>query len=275
MRTIPNDHHQTGAMVSLLRAYSWTWVGIIITDGDYGRSALDHFLTHASEKGLCVAFKHILPDSVTYQDVSSAITVAAKTILNNPKVQVIVSFTRSTHMTYLYQELHNQTAGHKSARRVWVASDAWSTSSSAIGHLSLDDIGHIVGFTFKRGDLTSFNEYLSRLEAAEQDYTATNAFLKEFYEHLNDTEGSTDIKQGSTAVDILRKYMNPGTVFSTEMAVSAIARAVASICRSRDCKTPGSVQPWQVFSCVIVFCFSRCERESGPLYILKKQKSDF
>ncbi|XP_028281029.1 G-protein coupled receptor family C group 6 member A-like [Parambassis ranga] len=248
MRTIPNDQHQTAAMVSLLSAYSWTWVGIIITDGDYGRSALDHFLTHASEKGICVAFKHTLPDSVTYQDVSSAITVAAKTILKTPKARVIVSFTRSAHMTYLYKELQTQTEGHNmaSARRVWVASDNWSTSSAAIGQLSLDDIGHIVGFTFKRGDLTSFNEYLSRLEAAKEDYTATNPFLKDFYEHLNYTKGSADTEQGSTAVNILRKYMNPGTVFSTEMAVSAIARAVASICRSRDCKTPGSVQPWQV-----------------------------
>lgn len=271
MRTTPNDVHQIAAMVSLLGTYGWNWVGIVTTDGDYGQSALDRFVSQASAKGICVAFKSILPQSVTSQDVFPAITQAAKTIYKNPKVQVIVSFAKPTHMMYLYQELKNQTlrAGQNmwSMRRVWVASDSWSSSSSVKGNLTLKDIGHVVGFTFKSGDLSSFREYLSRLEAAGHEYTRNNSFLQEFYMQLNASKGSTDTELVSEGVKRLRKHYLADTIFSVELAVSAIAQAVASICRSRDCKTPGTVQPWEVFThkclfvcgcvCMLLCCIYR------------------
>ncbi|XP_068425904.1 G-protein coupled receptor family C group 6 member A [Clinocottus analis] len=250
MRTIPNDQHQTAAMVSLLSTYGWNWVGIVTTDGNYGQSALEHFVSQASEKGICVAFKSILPQSVTSHDVCSAIMQTASTICKNPKVQVIVSFAKPTHMMYLYQELKNQTlrAGQnmETMRRVWLASDNWSSSSSVKGNITLEDIGHIMGFTFKSGDLSSFSEYLSRLEAAGPDYIRNNTFLQEFYMHLNASKDSGETEQVSKAVNRLREHTHAGTIFSVEMAVSAIAQAVVSICRSRDCKTPAKMQPWEV-----------------------------
>uniref|UniRef100_A0A4W6BZB8 G-protein coupled receptor family C group 6 member A n=1 Tax=Lates calcarifer TaxID=8187 RepID=A0A4W6BZB8_LATCA len=261
LRTIPNDRHQIAAMVSLLSTYSWNWVGIVITDGDYGRSALDHFVSQAAEKGICVAFKIILPQSVTNEDVCSVITQTAKTIRKNPKVQVIVSFAKATHMKHLYQELKNQTlrAGEsmESMRRVWVASDSWSSSSSVKGNLTLKDMGHIVGFTFKSGNLSSFLEYLNRLEAGGHEYTGNNYFLQEFFRLLNTSKGFGDTELVSEGVNRLREQSHADTVFSVEMAVSAIAQAVASICRSRDCKTPDTVQPWEVLtymSVCVLYC---------------------
>ncbi|XP_068591225.1 G-protein coupled receptor family C group 6 member A [Cebidichthys violaceus] len=250
MRTIPNDQHQTAAMVSLLSAYGWNWVGVVTTDGNYGKSALDHFVSQASEKGICVAFKSILPKSVTKQDVCSAILQTARTICRNPKVQVIVSFAKPTHMMYLYQELQHQTltAGRdmKTMRRVWLASDNWSSSSFVKGNISLEDIGHIMGFTFKSGDLSSFSEYLSRVETAGHDHMRNNPFMQEFYMQLNASKASGATELASEAVNRLREHTFAGTIFSVEMAVSAIAQAVVSICRSRDCKAPGRVQPWEV-----------------------------
>ncbi|XP_070691024.1 G-protein coupled receptor family C group 6 member A [Pempheris klunzingeri] len=249
MRTIPNDEHQTAAMVSLLSTYGWNWVGIVTTDGNYGQSALDHFVSHASEKGICVAFKSILPQSVSSQDVSSAITQTAKTIYKNPKAKVIVSFAKPTHMKYLYKELNNQalrTGQSMSMRRVWVASDSWSSSSSVMANFSLKDIGHVVGFTFKSGDLSSFNEYLNRLKAAEHDDKGNNPFMQELLMQQSPNEGSGDTELLSNAVNTLRENIHADQVFSVEMAVSAIAHAVASVCKGRDCKTPGTVQPWEV-----------------------------
>ncbi|XP_070768754.1 G-protein coupled receptor family C group 6 member A [Enoplosus armatus] len=250
MRTIPNDKHQTAAMVNLLSTFGWNWVGIVTTDGDYGQSALQHFVSQASEKGICVAFKSILPQSVTTQDAVSAITQSAKTIHKNPKVRVIVSFAKPTHMKYLYRELKSQTllAGQdmESMKRVWVASDSWSSSNSVTGNLTLQDIGWVLGLNFKSGNLSSFMEYLSRLKAAGHNYTGNNSFLQEFYMQLNASQGSGDAELVSKAATALREHSHGDTIFSVEMAVSAIAQAVASVCRSRVCKTAGAVQPWEV-----------------------------
>ncbi|XP_053183626.1 G-protein coupled receptor family C group 6 member A [Scomber japonicus] len=236
MRTIPNDEHQTAAMVTLIKSNDWNWVGIITTDGDYGRSALDNFVSQALEKGICVAFRSVLPQSETnpVEDISRT----ARTILDNPNVKVIVSFTKPSHMKHLYQELRNQTLTKgknlESLKRVWVASDSWSSSGVVLGNLTMEDIGHIVGFTFKSGNMSSFCEYLSRLEAARHNYTGNNSFLREFY------------NQGSNSVKTTTEHLHADTIYSVEMAVSAIAQAVASICKRRNCKTPGTVQPWEV-----------------------------
>lgn len=251
MRTIPNDKYQTMAMITLLSSYGWNWVGIITTDGNYGLSALDQFVSQASEKGICVAFKAILPQSVYSQDTSSAITRTAKTIYKSPKVQVIVSFAKPTHMMFLYRELKSMMLSRGESvhlmRRVWVASDSWSGSTVYLD-LTLEDIGYILGFTFKSGDMTSFNEYLDRLGAAE-DKSRTNTFMQEFYTHVNATLAASEEDQVVTgALKILREHVHADLIFSVEMAVSAIAQAAATICSSRDCKTPGNVQPWQVFT---------------------------
>ncbi|XP_061574151.1 G-protein coupled receptor family C group 6 member A-like isoform X2 [Cololabis saira] len=242
MRTVPNDRHQTAAM--------------------------------ASEKGICVAFRSVLPQSATSANVQAAIVKTAETIHANPKVQVIVSFASPLHMMHLFQELRDGALGAgqgvEAMRRVWVASDSWSSSSSVTRNLTLQDIGHVVGFTFQHGEPKSFSECLSRLEAGELNCTGMKHILQELCKHLNGTDGpadpelvdisevpvgpelldaserSADPELLSRAVSLLKKHSQPDITFSVQMAVSVLANAVASICRSRDCKTPGSVQPWQV-----------------------------
>ncbi|KAM3873576.1 G-protein coupled receptor family C group 6 member A-like [Diretmus argenteus] len=250
MRTIPNDMYQTGGMVRLLNAYGWNWVGMITTDGDYGRSALDNFVTQATEKGICVAFKEILPGPLTRQDAWSAIRRATRTILKNHKVKVIVAFMKPTHILHLYKELRSELlrTGQplESMRRIWVASDSWSASNYVHGDLTLEDIGHVVGFNFKHGSLSSFNQYLSRLGDTGHDNKGYNYFLEELKTQLNASGDAGEAELVSKAIEIIRKYTYADTILSTEMAVSAIAQAVAVICRSRDCKAPGAVQPWEV-----------------------------
>ncbi|CAJ1061501.1 G-protein coupled receptor family C group 6 member A [Xyrichtys novacula] len=250
MRTIPNDEHQTTAMATLLSTFDWNWVGVITTDGNYGLSALDHFVSQASLRGICVAFKKVLPQSVTSQDIPSAIRDTAETIFKNPKVKVIVSFAKPAHMMDLFLELRDQMLRDGQSlelmKRVWVASDSWSTSGTLKGDLTLHDIGDIMGFTFKSGDLTSFHEYLGRLEATGPESARNNSFIQEFFTTLNSSKDSEDTELVSKAVTELKEHAYADTIFSVEMAVSAIAQAVATICRERECKTAGSVQPWEV-----------------------------
>ncbi|XP_057691317.1 G-protein coupled receptor family C group 6 member A [Corythoichthys intestinalis] len=246
LRTVPNDEYQTAAMARLIELHGWNWVGIVISDGDYGRSALEHFATQASENGICIAFKCILPHSVTGEDLELAVTKTAKTILQNPKVQAIVSFSKSVHMAAIYKELRNevQRKGQsvESMRRVWLASDSWSTAGTVQGNLNLEDIGQVVGFNFRTGNMSSFNGYLDRLEATGYDSTWNNTFLEELYRQINES----NTQPASEVVKTIKEQTNPAIVLSVELAVTATAQAIASLCKSRDCKTPGELQPWQV-----------------------------
>ncbi|XP_073703871.1 G-protein coupled receptor family C group 6 member A [Garra rufa] len=237
MRTVPSDEYQTRAMVKLLKDNKWTWVGIIITDGDYGRSALESFVKHTETNGICVAFKAILPDSLAdQQKLNNYINKTVDIIEKNTKVNVVVSFAKSSQMKLLFQGLQSKNVSNK---KVWVASDNWSTDKDILKDVNLSDIGNIMGFTFRSGNVTSFNQYLNDLQF-ESEAKMNNSFLEEF---LN----LSDVGNAAKAVEKLVKNTHSDMVFSIEMAVSAIVNAVAKLCVNRQCKTPTDIQPWELF----------------------------
>lgn len=257
LRTIPSDKHQITAMIRFIQNYNWDWVGIITTDDEYGRAPLDCFVPNALKEKICVAFELVLPASEDSLDFNQEIKNAAETICNHTNVRVIISFASVAHMKSIFQEMDARTLqGGKclqSVRRVWLASDSWSSTGSVRGSLTLQEIGHVVGFTFRSGDPASYEDYLSRLEKDESLDSRNNSFLQELYSKINQTGSFNDSEVLAAAVKALRDEIQHDSVFSLEMAVSAVAHAVASICRSKDCKTPGSVQPLEVITCVCVW----------------------
>ncbi|KAK2902864.1 hypothetical protein QQF64_010271 [Cirrhinus molitorella] len=237
MRTVPSDEYQTHAMVKLLKDNKWTWVGIIITDGDYGRSALESFVKYTETEGICVAFKEILPDSLAdQQKLNTYINKTVDIIEKNTKVNVVVSFAKSSQMKLLFQSLQSRNVSNK---KVWVASDNWSTDRDILKDVNLSDIGNIMGFTFRSGNVTSFHQYLKDLKI-ENEAKINNSFLEEYLKQ-------PDTKNAKEAVDKLINNTYSGMVFSIQMAVSAIANAVAKLCVNRQCKTPTAVKPWELF----------------------------
>lgn len=234
MRTVPNDIYQTRAMAKLISDNQWNWVGVITMDGDYGRSALDSLASEASRKGICLAFKEILPESVADPNLESAIQQAVQTIRSNRKVKVIVSFAKALYMQRVFAKLQDD----PSEDRVWIASDNWSTDGNEMANLSFSSIGKVVGFTFKSGNISPFKQYLRELNRDMYLSEDTNVpFMREFYESVDPAE-ATDILLENTASD---------TVFSIQMAISAVTQAIVDLCTTRDdCQTPGALKPWQV-----------------------------
>ncbi|XP_007521093.1 G-protein coupled receptor family C group 6 member A isoform X3 [Erinaceus europaeus] len=61
LRTVPSDFYQTKAMVHLIKKSGWNWIGIITTDDDYGRLALNTLAIQSEGNNVCIAFKEVLP----------------------------------------------------------------------------------------------------------------------------------------------------------------------------------------------------------------------
>ncbi|XP_044236283.2 G-protein coupled receptor family C group 6 member A isoform X3 [Ursus arctos] len=61
LRTVPSDFYQTKAMAHLIQKSGWNWIGIIATDDDYGRLALNTFAVQTAANNVCIAFKEVLP----------------------------------------------------------------------------------------------------------------------------------------------------------------------------------------------------------------------
>ncbi|XP_017933325.2 G-protein coupled receptor family C group 6 member A isoform X3 [Manacus vitellinus] len=95
-RTIPSDFHQTRAMTRLICESGWNWIGVIATDDDNGRFALESFGVQAMVNNVCIAFKEMLPaylsDSTFHTKVDHAIEkiVKEKRLLEELKKVVFI-----------------------------------------------------------------------------------------------------------------------------------------------------------------------------------------
>ncbi|KAG7469956.1 hypothetical protein MATL_G00134210 [Megalops atlanticus] len=239
MRTVPNDNYQTRAMVKLLKDNDWNWVGMVSTDGDYGRSALESFMAEATDAGICVAFREILPDILSNDSIMEKINKTAKSIVSTQKVNVIVSFAKPMHMIYLFNALDEETL----QKKVWVASDGWSTSRDVIDKMKDKNIGTVVGFTFKRGDILPFHDFLSTLNITGS--LENSSFMREFSTLQNQSRHYSPGQSG-LLTDVLINSTQPDAVFSIHMAVSAIAHAAGRLCTKKDCRAPKRVEPWEL-----------------------------
>ncbi|XP_072878799.1 G-protein coupled receptor family C group 6 member A isoform X3 [Chlorocebus sabaeus] len=81
LRTVPSDFHQIKAMVHLIQKSGWNWIGIITTDDDYGRLALNTFIIQAEANNVCIAFKEVLPAFLSDNTIEVRINQTLKKII--------------------------------------------------------------------------------------------------------------------------------------------------------------------------------------------------
>lgn len=229
------------AIIDILKKHQWTWVGVVTTDGDYGRYAVERLQHHAKGKNICFAFIHTFPDVLNDNTLMEEITDTAKSIVKNKDVQVIVSFAKPYHMMYLFDRLLKDPEGRG---RVWVASDNWSESAFVLKNRTLSDVGTVFGTTLKSGNTTRLKQYLRNLDA-NPDSHKNNSFLYNFLKRRQQQHVKR-LKSNHKATKELERMIYPYAVFSIELAVRAIAQAVADLCVNRDCKTRQRLQPLEV-----------------------------
>ncbi|KAG9493397.1 hypothetical protein GDO78_001354, partial [Eleutherodactylus coqui] len=258
LRTIPNDSYQTRAMAELINFSGWNWIGLIVMDDDYGRSALESFGIQADKINVCIAFKEIIPAHLSDSTIQTRIDETIDKILSETRVNVIVVFMKPSLLLKLFKKVME-----KKIQKTWIASDCWSVANGISSIPDIQKIGQVIGFTFKSGDTTSFQEYIKNLN---QQKFEMNRFLDQYTVLLSDCPelkynelygcvtnyskeamfNSTMVKTKSLRVDFLSATVQPGLVYSTQLAVTAIAHAIRKLCLNRNCKNPNAFAPWEL-----------------------------
>ncbi|XP_018419115.1 PREDICTED: G-protein coupled receptor family C group 6 member A-like isoform X1 [Nanorana parkeri] len=258
LRTIPNDSYQTRAMAKLINFSGWNWIGLITMDDDYGRSAIESFGAQAININVCIAFKEVIPSHLSDSTVQSRIDKTIQTILKETSVNVIVAFLKPSLIIKLFIKVME-----KKIKKTWIASDSWSVSTGVSSIPDIEKIGQVIGFMFKSGDTTSFQEYLKNLN---QQKFEMNRFVDKYSVLVSDcskgkysdiyscvTDSSKEavvtsrrIKNKALGVDFLSATVQPGFVFSTQLAVTAIAHAIQKLCLNRNCRNPNAFAPWEL-----------------------------
>ncbi|XP_006879070.1 PREDICTED: G-protein coupled receptor family C group 6 member A isoform X1 [Elephantulus edwardii] len=258
LRTVPSDFYQTKAMAHLIQKSGWNWIGTITTDDDYGRLALNTFAIQAAANNVCIAFKEIFPAFFSDNTIEVRINQTLEKIIAEAQVNVIVVFLRQFHVFNLFNK-----AIERNINKVWIASDNWSTSIKIATIPNVKKIGKVVGFTFKRGNVSSFHSFLQNLHLLPRHNNKPlneYAMLLSACAHANDSDlsqcifnhslgtlaNTTAERNFSLRNDFLWDYTEPGAVHSIQLAVSALAYAIRDLCQTRDCQDANAFQPWEL-----------------------------
>uniref|UniRef100_A0A8D0HFH4 G-protein coupled receptor family C group 6 member A n=1 Tax=Sphenodon punctatus TaxID=8508 RepID=A0A8D0HFH4_SPHPU len=259
LRTVPSDFYQTRAMTRLIHQSGWNWIGIIATDDDNGRFALESFGIQAVANSVCIAFKELLPAYLSDRTINGKIDQALEKIVRETRVNVIVVFLRQFHVIRLFRK-----AIGRNISKIWIASDNWSGAVKISTIPNIKHLGQVVGFAFKSGNMSTFHNFLKNLHSMPVE---NNKFLSKYNmlmsacAHVNKYDLSKCVSnqsQGSVMYsasnksqirreDFLNANIEPGFIHSTELAVLAIAYAIRNQCKERNCKkNPFAFAPWEL-----------------------------
>ncbi|XP_056425692.1 extracellular calcium-sensing receptor-like [Hyla sarda] len=256
-RTVPSDAFQSQGLAQLVLHFGWTWIGLVAIDNDYGQQGIQLVKRDIIKAGACVAFTETI---ISSQQDRNAPHIAR--VVKGSTATAVVIFSTDMDVGLVLDEMLRQNVTGK----VWIASEAWSTSS----FLSVNKYSRLllgtIGFAFHSGSMPGFGDFLNRVNPSMvvgnqyikilwalvfgckfQDQTSniSNSSIKE----CTGQESLGTIQNSYTDVSSLRVTYNVYT------AVHVIAKALHDLgkCRKGDgpflngsCADIENFKPWQL-----------------------------
>ncbi|KAJ1080395.1 hypothetical protein NDU88_000608 [Pleurodeles waltl] len=258
-RTIPSDDVQFRGLAQLALQFHWTWVGLLAEDNDYGQHGIQVFQTELHKAGACVAFLEYIILSKPDRNANHIVQV-----IRNSTANAIIMFGLDSRIMPLLDELVKQNVTGK----VFIASEAWSTSALLSVEQFRDLLSGTIGFTIYSGEMLGFAEHFNSVHPTN---FSNDIYLREFWEtafrcewqdhevlkgSLNSqTKRCTGAERVDSVTGIYNDIISPRVTFAVYRAVYAIVLALKDmyLCKpgrgpfhQRTCANIFNFQPWQV-----------------------------
>ncbi|XP_045331456.1 taste receptor type 1 member 1 isoform X2 [Leopardus geoffroyi] len=152
LRTIPSDKYQVETMVLLLQSFGWVWISVVGSDGDYGQLGVQALEEQATQQGICVAFKDIIPFSARPGDERMQ---GIMHHLAQVRTTVVVVFSSRQLARVFFESvvLANLTA------KVWIASEDWAISRHISNVPGIQGIGTVLGVAIQQRLVPGLKEF--------------------------------------------------------------------------------------------------------------------
>ncbi|XP_077168881.1 taste receptor type 1 member 1 [Paroedura picta] len=235
LRTIPSDHLQAEALVSLLKAFRWTWVAAVGSDNTYGRQGLQTLHEVATTEGICFAYQGV----ISMETSSPELPEQVQAVLDS-KTEVAVLFANKHGATVFFREVLRQNASGK----VWLGTEDWSLSREIWGIHGIRSIGTVIGVTIMQGllpEMWAF-EAASRHSESHGDQASCFQGCREACSQLC----------SQLYLPPLEPLLEPSpydtqAAFNVYLAVYAVAHSLHGLlgCQTGVCRKE-AVYPWQL-----------------------------
>ncbi|XP_074517847.1 G-protein coupled receptor family C group 6 member A-like [Sebastes fasciatus] len=254
LRTVSSDEYQTKAIAKLVAEFNWKTVAIVASNDAYGKYGSDKLVDIFSNmKDVCIEFTVILPDDFS-QSHFECHTRLAKLVsrINESSAEAVIVFTKESNVVVIMEA-----AIKYNLNRTWIASDAWSTSTTVSALSGIEMAGEIFGFTSKRNDVPGFKDYvISRFDGT------TNSILEHYFTHYplcsNQSEANresdcslTNSQQGSKRCldpTCLANYIEKDLSYNIYLAVQVIVEGLRRLlkCDNHRCERSAKFTPLEL-----------------------------
>ncbi|XP_070826910.1 extracellular calcium-sensing receptor-like [Chaetodon trifascialis] len=259
-RTIPSDAFQVQAMFQILKYFGWTWVGLLVSDDDYGLHVARSFQSDLTQSGGgCLAYLEILPWDSDPSDLRRIVH-----LIKTSTARVVMVFAHEFHMIHLMEEVARQNVtGHQ-----WIASEAWTASAVLQTPQLMPYLGGTLGIAIRRGEIPGLREFLLQIRPDHKDSDNNgNNMVRQFWEHTFQCRfdpggwveaggalctGQEDLEQVETEFLDLSNLRPEYNIYK---AVYALAYALDDLLQceagrgpfsGHSCATLQELEPWQV-----------------------------
>ncbi|XP_064408877.1 extracellular calcium-sensing receptor-like, partial [Latimeria chalumnae] len=154
LRTIPTDYFLSLGFVKLMKHFGWTWVGIVAEEDDDGEVGSQVLKEELRKADVCIAFFEFIPVVRSVKKTKYAVEVIKKSSAN-----VIIAISFDSYLVQLIEEVTRQNVTGK----VWIASEAWSASTSLFQKGQVRTMTGTIGLAIHNRDIPGFKEFLLRL----------------------------------------------------------------------------------------------------------------
>lgn len=91
-------------MVQILKHFGWTWVGLLVSDDDYGLHVAQSFQSDLAGSGVgCLAYLEVLP----WDNDQSELTRIVR-LIKASTARVVIVFAHEIHMIQLMEEVNQR-----------------------------------------------------------------------------------------------------------------------------------------------------------------------
>ncbi|XP_053177572.1 extracellular calcium-sensing receptor-like [Scomber japonicus] len=175
-RTIPSDAFQVRAMIQILKRFHWTWMGLLVTNDDYGLHVAQSFKSDLAQSGAgCLAYLEVLPWDSDPKEQERIVH-----LMKTSTARVVMVFAHENHMIKLMKEVVRQNV----TGLQWIASEAWTAAAVLQTPQLMPYLGGTLGIAIRRGELTGFMDFLLRIHPGQHDSNNENSMVNQFWEYI-------------------------------------------------------------------------------------------
>ncbi|XP_056906122.1 extracellular calcium-sensing receptor-like [Takifugu flavidus] len=253
-RTIPSDDFQVRAMIQILKHFGWTWVGLLVSDDDYGLHVARSFQSDLAQSGQgCLAYLEFLPWDNYLSENRRIVHV-----IKESTARVLMAFAHQSHMIHLMEEVVRQ----KVTGLQWLASEAWTGTTFLQTPDFMPYLNGTLGIAIRRGEITGLRDFLLRIRPGKSSNNTSYNMVQQFWEYSFQCKfgasGSAEACTGDENIQqVAAEFLDVSNLrpeYNIYKAVYALAHALDDMLQCEPGRGPFSggscadihkLEPWQ------------------------------